>query len=135
MKNDKLGLTALQAQNLTYNACSYLKMLLKSGSASDYFRYENEILTPISVCSQNRNVSEITDISIFEDTRNRQTNQFSCKFAFDQTDRLEVDMAQNICNEIQTEDSEGNTDTFEFYIKSNNDLRDIYWVLILITSL
>ena len=34
-------------------------------------------------------------------------------------------MAQNIYNEIQTEDSEGNTDTFEFYIKSNNDLGDI----------
>lgn len=100
MKNKQLGLTALQAQNLSYNACSYLRMILKSGSASDYFRYENDILTPILVCSQSRNISEISDISIFEDTRNRHTNQFSCLFTFDQVSRREVDLAQNIYNEV-----------------------------------
>lgn len=120
MKNDKLGLTALEAQNLTYNACSYLKMLLKSGSASDYFRYENGILTPILVCSQNKNVSEILDTSIFEDTRNRHTNQFSCKFSFDQIDKYEVDVAQNVFNEVKTINSKGETNSFEFYVKDDN---------------
>lgn len=121
MKNKLLNLTALQAQNLSYNACAYLRMLLKSGSASDYFRYENNILTPILVCSQNRNVSDITDISIFEDTRNRHTNQFSCKFTFDQIDEYEIDMAQNIYNEVKTKDSKGNDVYIEFYVKNNNN--------------
>lgn len=97
MKNDKLHLSALQAQNLTYNACSYLKMMLKTCSASDYFRYENDIVEePILVCTQPRNMSAITDTSIFEDTRNRHTNQFSCKFRFDIVTEREVDKAQKI---------------------------------------
>lgn len=120
MKNGKLGLTALEAQNLTYNACSYLKMLLKSGSASDYFRYENGILTPILVCSQAKNVSEILDTSIFEDTRNRHTNQFSCKFSFDQIDKYEIDVAQNVFNEVKTINEKGETISFEFYVKDDN---------------
>lgn len=115
MKNKSLNLTALEAQNLSYNACSYLKMLLKSGSASDYFCYENEILTPILVCSQNRNVSDITNISIFEDTRNKHTHQFSCKFRFDQVDEVEIDMAQNIFNEVETTNP---NNYIEFYVKS-----------------
>lgn len=96
MKNKKLDLTALQAQNLSYNACAYLRMLLKSGSASDYFCYENNYLKPILVCSQNSNVSPITDTSIFEDTKSRHTCQFSCKFRYDQISKREVDLAQKI---------------------------------------
>lgn len=109
----KKNLTALQAQNLTYNACSYLRMLLKSGSASDYFCYENGILTPILVCSQNKNISEITDTSIFEDTRNRHTNQFSCKFAYNQVSKRPVDLAQNIYNVVDY----GKDVNYEFYTK------------------
>lgn len=121
MKNKKLNLTALQAQNLTYNACSYLRMQLKSGSASDYFCYDNGILTPILVCSQNRNVSEITDTSIFEDTRNRHTNQFSCKFAYMVKTKRQVDLAQNIYNIVNYGvDQEGNPKTNEFYTKEQN---------------
>lgn len=101
MKNKKLKLTALQAQNLSYNACAYLRMLLKSGSASDYFCYENDYLKNILVCSQNKNVSEITDTSIFEDTKSRHTCQFSCKFSYMQISRREVDLAQNIYAEVQ----------------------------------
>lgn len=96
MKNKKINLTALQAQNLSYNACSYLRMLLKSGSASDYFCYENDYLKNILVCSQNSNLSEITDTSIFEDTKSRHTCQFSCKFRYDQVSRREIDLAQKI---------------------------------------
>ncbi len=100
MKNKKLKLTALQAQNLVYNACSYLRMQLKSGSASDYFRYENEFLVPILVCSQNKNVSEITNTSIFEDTKNRHTCQFSCKFRYDQISKRKVDVARKMCADV-----------------------------------
>lgn len=121
MKNDKLGLTALEAQNLTYNACSYLRMLLKSGSASDYFRWENDIFTPILVCSQSKNVSEILDTSIFEDTRNRHTNQFSCMFTFDQVDRYETDVAHNIYNDVQITNERNETEHFEFYVKDNDN--------------
>lgn len=106
MKNKKINLTALQAQNLAYNACSYLRMLLKSGSASDYFCYENEYLTPILVCSQNKNVSEITDTSIFEDTKSRHTCQFSCKFRYDQVSRREVDLAQGAHVDVMQSDGE-----------------------------
>lgn len=121
MKNKKLNLTALQAQNLTYNAISYLRMLLKSGSASDYFCYDNEYLTPILVCSQNRNVSEITDTSIFEDTRNRHTNQFSCKFSFNEVSRREVDLAQNIYNQVIYDKTETGEDVYiDFYTKDNS---------------
>lgn len=101
MKNKQLGLSALQAQNLSHDAITYLRMQLKSGSASDYFRYENDIFSPILVCSQKRNMSEISNISIFEDTRNRHTNQFSCLFTFDQIDKREVDLAQNIFNTVE----------------------------------
>lgn len=118
MKNKSLGLSALQAENLTYNACSYLRMLLKSGSASDYFCYENGILTPILVCSQNKNVSEITDISIFEDTRNRHTNQFSCKFAYNQISKRREDLAQKIYGEVIPD---GNIDLAQDYNVQIND--------------
>lgn len=116
MKNKKLGLSSLQAQNLTYNALSYLRLHLKSGSASDYFCYENEYMTPILVCSQHRNMSEITDISVFEDTRNRHTNQFTCKFSYNTVSRREADLAQNIYNSVEY--AEGVT--AEFYTKDNN---------------
>ena len=118
MKNKDLNLTALQAQNLSYNACAYLRMLLKSGSASDYFCYENEYLKNILVCSQNKNVSEITDTSIFEDTKSRHTCQFSCKFSYMQISRREVDLAQNIYAEVQYDkDGDGIADkSIEMYL-------------------
>lgn len=119
MKNKKLNLTALQAQNLSYNAISYLRMLLKSGSASDYFCYENEILTPILVCSQNKNMSEITDTSIFEETKNRHTTQFSCKFQYTTISKREVDKAQRIFADVEYQDSHGDTQAIELYLDNN----------------
>ena len=119
MKNKKLNLTALQAQNLSYNACSYLRMLLKSGSASDYFCYENDYLTPILVCSQNKNLSEITDTSIFEDTKSRHTNRFSCVFRYDQISKREQDVAHGIYAEVQYEDEDGIAQSVDFDIDTN----------------
>lgn len=105
MKNTNLKLTALQAQNLTLNATSHLRMLLKSGSASDYFCYDNEYLQGILVCSQNKNISQITDTSVFEDTKNRHTNQFSCVFRYDLTSRREMDLAQKASIDINDKPS------------------------------
>ena len=119
MKNKKLNLTALQAQNLSYNAISYLRMLLKSGSASDYFCYENDYLTPILVCSQNKNLSEITDTSIFEDTKSRHTNRFSCVFRYDQISKREQDVAHGIYAEVQYEDEDGIAQSVDFNIDTN----------------
>ena len=45
MKNKNLNLTALQAQNLSHNACSYLRMLLKSTSTSATLLVRNAIAT------------------------------------------------------------------------------------------
>lgn len=100
MKNKALGLNALKAQNLSYNACSYIRMILKSGSASDYFCYENDYLKPILVCSQNRNISNIIPSSDFEETRDKFTYQFSCKFQYTQISKREVDLAQGAHLEI-----------------------------------
>lgn len=119
MKNDKLNLTALQAQNLSYNACVYLRMLLKSGSASDYFCYENDFLKPILVCSQNSNVSEITDTSIFEDTKDRHTCQFSCKFRYDQVSRREVDLAQKIYGMVIPDGKQDLAQSFDIDLTNN----------------
>lgn len=97
MKNKSLELSALQAQNLAYNACSYLKMMLKTGSTSDYFRYDNEITNePILVCTQPNNMSNILEISDFEDTKGKFIYQFSCKFKFDLTTEIEKDKALKI---------------------------------------
>ena len=48
MKNKELGLSSLQAQNLAEEACMYIRNNLKSGSALEYFGYDNDIYTPIS---------------------------------------------------------------------------------------
>lgn len=119
MKNKLLELSALQAQNLTYNACSYLKMMLKTGSASDYFRYENEIIDePILVCTQPANMSEITDTSIFEDTRNRHTNTFSCKFRFDVVTKREVNKAQSIYGTVVPNETPDLAQDFEVELET-----------------
>lgn len=120
MKNKSLNLTALQAQNLSYNAISYLRMMLKSGSASDYFCYENDYLKNILVCSQNSNMSNITDTSMYEETRNKHTNQFSCKFRFDVVSKRKVDLAQKVyADATYGQDSEGNPKKFGWYLTEN----------------
>jgi len=93
MKSESLGLSALQAQNLAYEACSYIRRMLKSSSSSDYFSFDNEIITPILVLSQNKNISSIEDTSDFEETRGRHTCQFSCKFRYDVIDTVEAQVA------------------------------------------
>lgn len=102
MKNSQLNLTSLQAQNLVEDACVYLRSMLKSGSASDYFTYTNGIKDNILVCSQANNVSDVVDVSMFEDTKDKFTSQFTCLFRYDSIEEsIEVDMAQGVSGEIE----------------------------------
>ena len=89
-------LSDVQAQNLVLDACSYLRRMLKSQYAGDYFLYDNELFTPIFVLSQQKDVSDIEDTSEFEETRNRHTCQFSCKFSFTITDSVEAQLAKGV---------------------------------------
>ncbi len=95
MKNDDLSLTDLQAQNLVIEACSYIENRLKSGSALEYFQYENEIFTPIQVVTTLIDTTDILDVSFFEETQNRHTCQFRCKFAYAETGSREAKVATN----------------------------------------
>lgn len=88
-----IALSDVQAQNLVLDACSYLRRMIKSQYAGNYFLYDNELFTPIFVLAQQKDVSDIEDTSAFEDTRNRHTCQFSCKFSFTITDSVEVQLA------------------------------------------
>ena len=118
MKNEELNLTALQAQNLTYSACCYLRTILKSGSASDYFCYDNDIYTPILICSRFGNISDVNDTSDFEDTKNKHTNNFTCMFRFDVKTRRETDMAQKIGFSLE-DDETGIAQDFEIELNEN----------------
>ena len=95
MKNDKLGLTDLSAQNLALGACAYIKSRLKSGSASQYFGWDNETFTPITVLTSKEDLTDIIDTSLFEVTKNRHTRQFSCKFRYKETGSRETKVATN----------------------------------------
>lgn len=120
MKNKTLNLSALQAQNLAYKACSYLKMILKSSSTSDYFTYDNDIIDePILVCTQPNNMSNILEISDFEDTKDKFTYQFSCKFKFDLVTRIERDRAQKVHGTVIPDDKIELAQDFD--ISLNND--------------
>lgn len=94
MKNEKLGLTDLTAQNLALDACTYIANRLKSGSALNYFYYDNTIFTPIEVLTGSEDLTDVDDVSYFEDTQNRHSCQFSCKFRYDETGSREVLLAQ-----------------------------------------
>ena len=87
-KDGSITLSDVQAQNLVLDACSYLRRMLKSQYAGNYFLYDNELFTPIFVLAQQKDVSDIEDTSSFEETRNRHTCQFSCKFSFTITELL-----------------------------------------------
>ena len=94
MKNEKLGLTDLTAQNLALDACTHISNRLKSGSALNYFYYDNTIFTPIEVLTGSEDLTDVDDVSYFEDTQNRHTCQFSCKFRYNETGSREVQLAQ-----------------------------------------
>lgn len=74
-------LTGLQAQNLAQEACGYIRKSLKSLAAMNYFQYDNTFFTPIHVISSE--MSQVTDVSDFEETTGRHTFQFTCLFRFD----------------------------------------------------
>ena len=93
--NGSILLSDVQAQNLVLDACSYLRRFLKSQYAGNYFLYDNELFTPIFVLSQQKDVTDIEDTSEFEETRNRHTCQFSCKFSFTITDSVEAQLAED----------------------------------------
>lgn len=98
-KNDSDGsteLSDLQADNLVHQACSHLRMLLKSEQSSSYFLYDNEIFTPIFVLSQGSDISDIDSLFEYEETRGRHTSQFTCKFAFDITETITTPLAQGV---------------------------------------
>lgn len=120
MKNETLNITALQAQNLAYNSCSYLRMLLKSGSASDYFTYDNEIKTPILVGSQSKNISEILNISDFEDTKDKFTYQFSCIFRYDFNSKREVDRGMGVYGSIVSNDVVELAQDFDIHLNTES---------------
>lgn len=120
MKNKSLNLSALQAQNLAYNACSYLKMMLKTGSASDYFTYDNDIVDePILVCTQPNNMTGITEISEFEDTKDKFTYQFSCKFKFDLVTEIEKDKALKVHGTITPDSDPSLAQDFDIELQSD----------------
>src|SRR5574344_253117 len=89
-------LSDVQAQNLVLDACSYLRRMIKSQYAGNYFLYENELFTPIFVLAQQKDISDIEDTSSFEETRNRHTCQFSCKFSFTITDSIEAQLSKGV---------------------------------------
>lgn len=120
MKNETLNITALQAQNLAYNSCSYLRMLLKSGSASDYFTYDNEIKTPILVGSQSKNISEILNISDFEDTKDKFTYQFSCIFRYDFNSKREVGRGMGVYGSIVSNDVVELAQDFDIHLNTES---------------
>src|SRR5574344_408804 len=94
--NGSVILSDVQAQNLVLDACSYLRRMLKSQYAGDYFLYNNELFTPIFVLAQQKDVTDIEDTSEFEETRNRHTCQFSCKFSFTITDSIEAQLSKGV---------------------------------------
>lgn len=100
MKNKSLNLTDLQAQNLVSDASMYIRNHLKSGSAFNYFKYENEIFTPIETLIQSGDLSDIEDVSRFEDTKYRHTSQFSCKFRYIENGSYDTLQAQGAHIEI-----------------------------------
>ena len=100
MKNKGLGLTDLQAQNLVNDACMYIRNQLKSGSAFNYFQYDNEIFTPIEILIQKGDLSDIEDVSRFEDTKYRHTSQFSCRFRYTEIGSYDTLLAQGAHIEI-----------------------------------
>jgi len=100
MKNKGLNLTDLQAQNLVNDTCMYIRNQLKSGSAFNYFQYDNDIFTPIEVLIQQGDLSDIEDVSYFEDTKYRFTSQFSCKFRYSEVGSYDTLLAQGAHIEI-----------------------------------
>lgn len=100
MKNKGLSLTDLQAQNLVNDTCMYIRNQLKSGSAFNYFQYDNEIFTPIETLIQQGDLSDIEDVSRFEDTKYRHTSQFSCKFRYTEVGSYDTSLAQGAHIEI-----------------------------------
>lgn len=108
MPNTRLGLNDLQAQNLVDNASDYLRTKLKSDECSDWFTFKNDIATPISVVTDARNMRQIMDTSVFENTYNCHSTQFNCVFQYLYTDREEVAVAQgvhfNLNNGVYEED-------------------------------
>lgn len=84
-------LTGLEAQNLANEAVAYIRRNLKTLASSNYFLYNNTYFTPIHVISNE--ISGIQDASEFEETRNRFTYQFTCKFRFDEVGEVETNLA------------------------------------------
>lgn len=86
-------LTPLEAQNLAYTACSHIRKNFKTLASSSYFLYENDVFTPIHILSND--MSDVTDMSEFEETKYRYTFQFSCKFRFDEVGSVVTSKAEN----------------------------------------
>jgi len=96
MKNTKLNLNDFKAQNLVSEVSAYIRNRLKSGSALEYFGYDNTIYTPIQVLSSVGDMTEVEDVSYFEETQNRFTGQFSCKFRYSEKGSREAKVATNV---------------------------------------
>ena len=95
-------LTPLEAQNLAYTACSHIRKNLKTLAGSSYFLYDNEVFTPIHILSDE--ISDVTDMSEFEETKYRYTFQFSCKFRFDEVGSVITSKAEDANVELTGED-------------------------------
>ena len=94
-------LTPLEAQNLAYTASSHIRKNLKTLAGSSYFLYDNEVFTPIHILSDE--MSNVTDMSEFEETKYRYTFQFSCKFRFDEVGSVITSKAENANVELTGE--------------------------------
>ena len=105
-------LTDLQADNLAHQACSHLRMLLKSEQSSSYFLYDNTILTPIFVLSQGADLSDIDSLFEYEETRGRHIVQFTCKFAFNVIDAVETKLAHGV-SIVEYDENDEEIDTIE----------------------
>lgn len=95
-------LTGLEAQNLAQEACSYIRKSLKSLATMNYFQYDNTFFTPIHVISSD--MSQVTDVSEFEETTGRHTFQFTCLFRFDDISSVVTPKAESIDVELSGTD-------------------------------
>lgn len=104
-------LTPLEAQNLAYTASSHIRKNLKTLAGSSYFLYDNTGFTPIHILSDE--MSDVTDMSEFEETKYRYTFQFSCKFRFDEIGSIVTSKAENANVELTGENIDITFDTEE----------------------
>ena len=95
----------------------YIRNRLKSGSALEYFEWDNDIFTPIEVITTDGDLTNIEDVSEFEETKNRFTSQFSCKFKYSEIGSRETKVATGA--HVDLEELTDNTND-DFDIKFEN---------------